>query len=70
MHGSAQMEKRVAGNAYGWERELCACLSSSETSLALVGRSGRCGRGEGDRSLLSGRENDDGSIATSNGFSS
>src|SRR6266508_5940818 len=48
MHGSAQMEKRVAGNAYGRERELCTCLSGSEMSSALVGRSGRCGRGEGD----------------------
>src|SRR6266508_3879324 len=48
VHGLTQMEKRVAGNAYGRERELCACLSGSETSSALVGRSGRCGRGEGD----------------------
>src|SRR6266540_1918169 len=51
-------------------KKACTCSRLLRGAMALVGRRGRCGRGEGDGSLLSGRENDDGSIATSNGFPS
>ena len=52
----AQMEKRVAGNAYGRERELCAARVRQRRCV-VSGGEGRCGSGgDGHSSALRRRD--------------